>query len=463
MLNAVVAEDLPGPGSVFLHVDWSFKAPVRPGDEITAEVEVVEVREDKPLTRLRTTIVNQEGTVVLDGTALVWTEPALRALALLAAALVLSMTTWFSATAVVPQLRAEWDLGNTAAAWLTIAVQVGFVAGALVGSALSVADVFAPRLVILVGSLGAAAANLVLVAADGPEVGIAARVATGFFLAGVYPPALKLASTWFRRGRGTALGIVVGALTLGSAVPHLVNGIGGLDWQVVVWVTSALTALGGLVVFLGVPEGPYSFPSARFDPRQAGLVLRNRGVRLASLGYFGHMWELYAMWAWFLVFFAAVAADGREAAYATFAVIGVGAAGCWVGGVLGDRWGRPETTAAMMAVSAACALAIGLVADAPSGVVLALGLVWGFAVVGDSAQFSTLVTELAEQAYVGTALGLQMAVGFALTVPTIWLLPFLEDEVGWRWAFAFLVPGPLLGILAMLRLRRLERLPAGVP
>jgi MFS family permease len=380
---------------------------------------------------------------------------SLRALALLAAALVLSMTTWFSATAVVPQLRAEWDLGNTAAAWLTIAVQVGFVAGALAGSALSVADVFPPRFVILAGALGAAAANLVLVAADGPEVGIAARVATGFFLAGVYPPALKLASTWFRRGRGTALGIVVGALTLGSAIPHLVNGLGGLDWQLVVWVTSALTAAGGVLVFLGVPEGPYSFPSARFDPRQAGLVLRNRGVRLASLGYFGHMWELYAMWAWFLVFFAAVATDGKAAAYATFAVIGAGAVGCWVGGVLGDRWGRPETTALMMAVSAACALGIGLVAEVSAALVLALGLVWGFAVVADSAQFSTLVTELAEQAYVGTALGFQMAVGFALTVPTIWLLPFLEDEVGWRWAFVFLVPGPVLGILAMLRLRRL--------
>ena len=388
---------------------------------------------------------------------------SLRALGLLAAALVLSMTTWFSATAVVPQLREEWDLGNTAAAWLTIAVQVGFVAGALAGSALSVADVFPPRVVILVGSMGAAVANLVLIAADGPELGIAARLATGFFLAGVYPPALKLASTWFRRGRGTALGIVVGALTLGSAVPHLVNGLGGLDWQLVVWVTSVLTAVGGLVVFFGVPEGPYPFPTARFDPRQAGLVLRDRGVRLASLGYFGHMWELYAMWAWFLVFFAAVAADGRAAAYATFAVIGSGAVGCWLGGVLGDRWGRPETTVAMMAVSAGCALVIGLVSEAPSAVVLALGLVWGFAVVGDSAQFSTLVTELAEQAYVGTALGLQMAVGFALTVPTIWLLPFFEDEVGWRWAFAFLVPGPVLGILAMLRLRRLERHPVGGP
>ena len=385
---------------------------------------------------------------------------ALRALALLAAALVLSMTTWFSATAVLPQLRAEWELGNTAAAWLTIAVQVGFVAGALAGSALSVADVFPPRFVILVGALGAAAANLVLVAADGPEVGIVARVATGFFLAGVYPPALKLASTWFRRGRGTALGIVVGALTLGSAIPHLVNGLGGLDWQLVVWVTSVLTAAGGVIVFFGVPEGPYSFPSARFDPRQGGLVLRNRGVRLASLGYFGHMWELYAMWAWFLVFFAAVASDGKAAAYATFAVIGAGAVGCWVGGVLGDRWGRPETTSAMMAVSAACALVIGLVAEASAALVLVVGLVWGFSVVGDSAQFSTLVTELAEQAYVGTALGFQMAVGFALTVPTIWLLPFLEDEVGWRWAFVFLVPGPVLGILAMARLRRLR---LGVP
>jgi MFS family permease len=378
---------------------------------------------------------------------------ALKTLALLAAALVLSMTTWFSATAVVPQLRTDWELGNTAAAWLTIAVQVGFVAGAVIGSALSIADVFPPRVVILVGSIGAAAANALLVAADGTAVAIAARVATGLFLAGVYPPALKLASTWFQRGRGTALGIVVGALTLGSATPHLVNGLGGLDWHVVVWVTSALTALGGIVVFLGVPEGPFSFPSARFDPAQVGLVLRNRGVRLASLGYFGHMWELYAMWAWFLVFFRATVAGGSSAAYAAFAVIGIGAVGCYAGGVLGDRIGRAESAAVMMACSGFLALTIGLLVDAPGWIVLLVGLVWGFTVVADSAQFSTLVTEHADQAYVGTALGLQMAVGFALTVVTIWLIPFLESEVGWQWAFAFLAPGPALGILAMLRLR----------
>jgi MFS family permease len=383
-----------------------------------------------------------------------------RALGLLSLALVCSMTTWFSATAVVPQLRAEWGLGDTAAAWLTIAVQVGFVSGALVSSGLSLVDVLAPRVVILAGSLGAAAANLLLLAADGTELGLIARLATGFCLAGVYPPALKLTSTWFQRGRGTALGIVVGALTLGSAAPHLVNGLGGLEWEVVVVTTSVLTAAGGVVAAVAVPEGPFRFPSARFDPRQAGRALANRGVRLASLGYFGHMWELYAMWAWFLVFFSSLASDGRGAAFATFAVIGVGALGCWAGGVLGDRWGRPETTAAMMAVSGVCALVVGLAGVWSAAAALVVGLVWGFAVVADSAQFSTLVTEFADQAYVGTALALQLAVGFALTVATIWLVPYWEDAVGWKWAFAFLTPGPALGIVAMLRLRRP---PANVP
>jgi MFS family permease len=310
---------------------------------------------------------------------------------------------------------------------------------------------------ILAGSLGAAGANALLLLANGPELGLAARFATGFCLAGVYPPALKLASTWFQRGRGTALGIVVGALTLGSAAPHLVNGLGGLDWQFVVMTTSLLTVVGGVLVAVAVPEGPYRFPSARFDPRQAPRVLANRGVRLASLGYFGHMWELYAMWAWFLVFFTAVSDGGKGAAYATFAVIGVGAIGCWLGGVAGDRWGRPETTAALMAVSGACALVIGLAGVWSAAAALAVGLVWGFTVVADSAQFSTMVTELADQAYVGTALALQLAVGFALTVATIWLVPYWEQAVGWEWAFVLLVPGPIIGISAMLRLRGLLR------
>ncbi|HWG56254.1 MAG TPA: MFS transporter [Gaiellaceae bacterium] len=375
---------------------------------------------------------------------------AARALVLIAAAVVLSMTTWFSASAVLPQLREEWAIGETGAAWLTIAVQLGFVAGALASSLLNVADVGAARHLIAAGSAGAAAANLGLLAADGPELAIPLRFATGFCLAAVYPPALKLMATWFQRGRGTALGVLVGALTLGSAAPHLVNGLGGAEWRVVVVATSALTAAGGALVLAAVRDGPFPFPRATLDPRQAGRVFRNRGVRLASLGYFGHMWELYAMWAWFVVF-AGTLWDATEAAYATFAVIAAGTVGCVAAGAVADRLGRAETTVACMAVSGACAVAIGLV---PAALVLPVGLAWGLAVVADSAQFSTLVTEHADQAYVGTALTLQLAVGFTLTVATIWIVPYAVDAVGWRWAFALLAFGPALGIAAMLRLRR---------
>jgi MFS family permease len=267
-------------------------------------------------------------------------------------------------------------------------------------------------------------------------------------------------ATWFRKGRGIALGILVGAIVVGQGMPHLVNGLGGLDWRLVIYATSALTLAGGLIAEFAVWEGPFPFPRAKFDPRQLGRVFANRGVRLASFGYFGHMWELFAMYAWFLVFFSEQLATRRDLAasaapYATFAVIGIGGIGCWVGGVLGDRWGRTRTTALMMAASGTCCLLIGLLFGAPTWLVLAVSLVWGFTVVGDSAQFSTIVTEVADQAYVGTALTLQLAGGFILTVATIWVIPVLADTVGWRWAFAFLAPGPALGVLAMLRLKSL--------
>jgi MFS family permease len=364
------------------------------------------------------------------------------------------MTTWFSASAVIPQLRARWDLSDATASWLTIAVQLGFVAGSVASATLNLSDVVPPKRVIIAGAFGAALVNLGLLTAEGPESAIPLRFATGAFLAGVYPPALKLMSTWFVRGRGFALGILVGALTLGSAGPHLVNGLGGLDADVVLIATSALTSLGGLLV-LAVHEGPYPFPRATFDPRQVGAVFRNRGLRLASIGYFGHMWELYAMWAWFLVFFSEAlgTGNGSTAAYATFAVIGIGSFGCWAGGLLGDRWGRTRTTMLMMVVSGACSILIGLLLGAPEWLVFIVGLVWGFTVVADSAQFSTIVTELADQAYVGTALTLQLALGFTLTVATIALIPELEDAFGWRWAFAFLAPGPAIGALAMFRLK----------
>ncbi|HEX2529970.1 MAG TPA: MFS transporter, partial [Burkholderiaceae bacterium] len=381
-----------------------------------------------------------------------------------------SMTTWFSASAVIPQLREEWNLSGSAAAWLTIGVQLGVVCGALASSFLNLADIVSPKHMILGGSIGAAVANGLMELAGGADMGIALRFATGFFLAGVYPPALKLMATWFREDRGLALGILVGAIVLGQAMPHFINGVGGLDWRLVIYATSALTLVGGLIVAFAVKEGPHPFPRAAFDPAQAWRVFSDRSVRLACYGYFGHMWELFAMYAWFSSYFSEAlvargASVGSAAAYATFAVIAIGALGCWIGGILGDRWGRTRTTALMMALSGSCCILIGLLFGAPAWLLLIVGLAWGFTVVADSAQFSVMVTELADQAYVGTALTLQFAVGFVLSVATIWLIPLVADAFGWRWVFVLLAPGPVFGVLAMLRLKSLPesaRLAGGI-
>lgn len=382
-----------------------------------------------------------------------------RALAVLGVSVLLAMTTWFSASAAVPQLRREWGLTATAAALLTISVQLGFVVGALVSAALSIADVVGSRRLLFLGALGAAAVNAGLIFSHGPASALPLRFATGACLALVYPPSLKVMATWFQRGRGLALGVMVGALTVGSALPHLINGLGGLNWRVMMAATSALTVAGGAIAEWIGRDGPFPFPRAVFDPRQAARAYSNPGVRLASLGYFGHMWELYAMWTWFGAFSldvltrAGAAHAARDAAFTTFAVIAAGALGCWLGGGLADRWGRTRLTSLALALSGACCLLIGRPGLSPP-LVLAVGLVWGFWVVADSAQFSTILTEVADQSYVGTALTLQLALGFVLTVATIWLVPLLRQLGGWQAAFSSLALGPALGLLAMLRLMR---------
>jgi len=381
-----------------------------------------------------------------------------RALAVLAGSSVLSMGAWFSASAVLPQLRAQWHFSSGTGSLMTISVQFGFVAGCLASALLNLADLVRPRRLMLIGACCAALINAALVLCSGPTSALPVRFLTGASLAFVYPPSLKAMATWFRRERGTALGTLVGGLTLGSAVPHLLNGLGGLDWRLVILGTSGLNVLGGLLAEFGTTDGPFPFPRAVFNPRQIAASFERRAVRLATLGYFAHMWELYAMWTWFAAFYADVlrthgaAQFQKGAAFAAFAVIGAGAAGCWAAGRLADRWGRTRTTALAMAVSGACALVIGWPALS-AAVVLSIGLVWGFSVVADSAQFSTMVTEVGDQAYVGTALTTQLAIGFTLTVATIWLVPVLRDHVGWHAALGMLAIGPALGVFAMLRLK----------
>lgn len=376
---------------------------------------------------------------------------------LLAFSQLLVMTLWFSATAVMPALEQAWQLGPTGRAWLTASVQLGFVAGALVSAMCNLPDLVAPRRLIAVAALGGAVANLVLalfVSSLAPALVL--RFATGVCLAGVYPPGMKVAAGHVTgRSRGTAIGVLVGALTLGSATPHLVAGW-DLPHRMVLAISSALAVVGALIVSRWVGDGPHAAAPVPFDRGQIGRVLRNRSVSLANLGYCGHMWELYAMWTWLVTFLAASLGEGatNDARLLGFVSIGVaGAFGAAGGGWLADRWGRTRLTVLAMAVSGACCLAAPAVYGAATAVLLLFGLVWGVSIIADSAQFSAAVTELADPAYVGTALTLQTSLGFALTMVTIWGLPELAELVGWRWTFVALAPGPLLGCWAMARLR----------
>ncbi len=378
----------------------------------------------------------------------------------------LGMTLWFSATAVAPRLIEEFDISPGHAAWLTMAVQAGFVAGTLLSALSNIADVFNPRVLMFIGSLVGACANAaVLVAPSGSAV-IAMRFVTGASLALVYPPAMKIAAGWFRGGRGFALGLLIGALTLGKAFPHLLTTMFGAEWREPMLLASALAVIGGTLVLLTVRDGPHVTPTAPFDARAITRVLSSRGARLATFGYLGHMWELYAMWTWVAVFAtASLAASGvtdasRAGSLAAFAAIGSGAIGCALAGYIADRIGRARVAMWAMLGSAACA-ALTLVVYGRAPVLLyALIVVWGFSVVADSAQFSALVSEHAPRDHVGTALTLQTCVGFLLTMVTIELLPRAAAATSWQWASLLLVPGPLLGAYAMKRLATPDRLMA---
>ena len=376
----------------------------------------------------------------------------------------LAMAPWFSASAVAPQLAREWDLGVLGLPALAIAVQLGFVVGALALALTAAADVVpAPRL-FAAGAIVAAAANLgfAFLARD-PASALPFRIATGLALAGVYPIGLKLIAGWFRRERGLAVGVLVGGLTVGSALPYLLRAVGasqGLDWQASVALASAVGVAGGLLVLAGASDGPWDVPAPRFSLDVARAAFRDPAVRLANLGYLGHMWELYAMWTWVPLFVAAsfVAAgmdDPASASLASFAIVASGGVGCVVAGVLADRLGRTAVTIVAMALSGSSAIVAGLLFGAAPAVLVAVGIVWGVTVVADSAQFSTAVSELAPAGTAGSALALQTAAGFLLTGLTILAVGLVGpgDASGWRLAFGLLALGPVVGIAAMLRLR----------
>ena len=371
-----------------------------------------------------------------------------------------ALSLWFSATAVIPALRTGW-MSVAAQAWLAMAVTVGFVVGTVVSAALTLADFLgARRLFVASAILGAVVNGLLLLVIDSLPLVLACRFLTGLAMAGTYPPAMKLAASWFVADRGLAVGSLVGALTIGGALPHLINLAGGLAWWPAIAGTSAAALLAAFVMATLVRDGPHVQARAPFNPACIGELLRSRSVLLANLGYFGHMWELYAMWTWIGLYLleaftqAGLPSAPRLGALATAVVIGAGGVSCVAAGFLADRIGRTATTILAMVGSGTCAAVVGLVFDRPALLVL-VALVWGLTIVADSAQFSASVTELAPPAYVGTALSLQTSLGFLLTLVSTWLVPRAAEAWGWPMAFVFLAPGPFLGAIAMALLRRL--------
>ena len=390
-----------------------------------------------------------------------------RNLALITGAQVLALSLWFAGTAAGPAMaRAGAVLSPGFQAWLTSAVQAGFVVGTLISALLTLPDRIDPRRLFAAAAvLGAAANGAVLLLPLGSDAVIVARFLTGMTLAGVYPVGMKLAVNWADRGdAGFVVGLLVGGLTVGSALPHLANAMGGLNWQLTLG-ASSLAALVAACLIRPTRLGPRHMTGSAFDPSAIVQLIRNRGVRLAILGYLGHMWELYAMWAWIGLYLAAsFAAWSRNAwsqpalvGVATFAVIVAGAIGCVAAGLLADRFGRVRITVVAMGVSAACCLLAGMLFGAHPLVTMIFGSIWGIAVVADSAQFSASVAEFADAGTTGTMLTMQTCLGFALTLVSIQLMPVWVNGSGWGSAFAILAIGPILGIGAMLRLGHVVR------
>ena len=383
-----------------------------------------------------------------------------RVLGVVSLATILALSIWFSTNAIGPALEREKGFSTSDLSWLTIAVQIGFVAGTLVSAFLNLADRI-PARVFFAGAAGVGALlNAAVVPLDGFGWAFLVRFGTGVALAGVYPTAMKIVSGWFQGGRGAALGAMIAALTIGSGSPHLLRSAFVDNWEVTVYGSSLLAIGGGLLVLAFGADGPFDVRGARFNPKTMFAIFTDRGQRLTLFGYLGHMWELYAMWAWIGAYLAAVYGTrtifggGMEfSSVMAFAVFGAGAVGSVLGGLGADRYGRTLATSLAMALSGGSALFIGFLPMEWTVVIGLVAIVWGASVIADSAQFSTAMTELSEPQYWGTALTFQTGLGFALTVFTIWLVPQLEEAAGWGVAWAVLAAGPALGTLAMLRLR----------
>jgi len=362
---------------------------------------------------------------------------------------------WFSGNAVLAELMQGWSSPSPMAGWITSAVQLGFIAGTLVFAVLAVSDRFSPRWVFLLCAAAGALSNLTTgLAGDDLAWLLGLRFTAGFFLAGIYPVGMKIAAGWYKKGLGNALGFLIGALVLGTAFPHLLKGgLSSVPWQAVIALSSGVCLLGGLSMFLLIPDGPYLVAGARFNPRAVFTLFGHRDLRAAALGYFGHMWELYTLWAFVPVFLAAYQSGvpdfSANVSFWSFLIIGIGSAGCSVGGLVSTRVGSARVAFIQLAVSGTCCLLSPLFFAAPPALFLAFMLLWGTAVVGDSPQFSTIVAHTAPPELVGSALTLVNCIGFSITVVSLSVMQWIAAAAPPQYLLVLLAAGPAAGLVGM--------------
>lgn len=382
-----------------------------------------------------------------------------RVLPVIVLAQLFGVSPWFAVNAVMPDLQRLHGWPPEALATLSSSVQLGFIGGTLVFAVIAIADRWDTRRVFLLCACAAGACTLAAMLAAGHyPLLMACRLATGFFLAGIYPVGMKLASQWFPGGLGSALGWLVGALVLGTASPHLLRAIGAqAPWEAVFLACATAVACAGVAVSALLPARPV--PTSRAALSLAGLLpaWRSSRVRASVLGYFGHMWELYTLWVLVPWIIATRLPDAQQVSFVAFVVIGAGALGCVAGGVVARRRGSAHVATSQLAVGGLCALASPWLLSAPLPLFLMWLFVWGVCVAGDSPQFSALTAVNAPPQRVGSVLTLTNCAGFALSALSIELFVGLVPQVPLSKLLPWLALGPAFGILAMRPLLREER------
>ncbi len=362
---------------------------------------------------------------------------------------------WFAGNAVIGDLQLEWGLSPASLSYITSSVQLGFIAGTLFFAFFLISDRFSPRLVFFICSMLGAAANLgVFLVSDGLTPLLIFRFITGFFLAGIYPVGMKIAAGWYKHGLGAAMGYLVGALVLGTAFPHLLKSLEhNYEWESVVISVSVISIIGGLLMLIFVPNGPYLSKGTKFNPRAIQTIFKSKSLRQAAFGYFGHMWELYTMWTFvplLLAYYAKDRIDAMNIPLWSFWIIAAGGVGCALGGIISKRTGSKPVAFYQLLASGICCLLSPLIFTAPLGIFLVFLLFWGVVIAGDSPQFSALVAISAPKEYVGSALTIVTSIGFLITVFSIQFINSLVGTIDVKYLMLFLLPGPVFGLISLL-------------